>query len=58
VVRKGKQLAEFTVLNDAVINKGALARIIELEITIDEEYLTTFPIRWPDYFDAYGFYGL
>jgi NAD+ kinase len=35
-------LAEFTVLNDAVINKGALARIIELEITIDEEYLTTF----------------
>jgi NAD+ kinase len=42
VVRKGKQLAEFTVLNDAVINKGALARIIELEITIDEEYLTTF----------------
>jgi NAD+ kinase len=42
VVRKGKPLAEFTVLNDAVINKGALARIIELEITIDEEYLTTF----------------
>ena len=42
VVRRGKPLAEFTVLNDAVINKGALARIIELEITIDEEYLTTF----------------
>jgi len=42
VVRRGQPLAEFTVLNDAVINKGALARIIELEITIDEEYLTTF----------------
>ena len=42
VVRKGRTLAGFTVLNDAVINKGALARIIELEITIDDEYLTTF----------------
>jgi len=42
VVRKGNTVAGFTVLNDAVINKGALARIIELEITIDDEYLTTF----------------
>ena len=42
VVRKGKKQAEFIVLNDVVINKGALARIIELELTINDEYLTTF----------------
>ena len=42
VLRKGKNLAEFIVLNDAVINKNALARIIDLEITINGDYLTTF----------------
>jgi NAD+ kinase len=42
VIRKEEKIVEFTILNDAVINKGALARIIELEATINGEYVSTF----------------
>ena len=37
VLRDDAQLACYLALNDAVINKGALARIIELEIRIGEQ---------------------
>lgn len=42
VVRKGREVSAFRVLNDAVITKGALARIIFLKTTINGEYVATF----------------
>lgn len=42
VTRGSTELTRCHVLNDAVINKGALARIIELETTVDRYNLTTF----------------
>jgi len=43
VVRRGEQeIGHYRVLNDVVINKGALARIIDMEAWVDDNYLTTF----------------
>jgi NAD+ kinase len=40
VIRHDIQLAQYLALNDAVINKGALARIIELEVFVNSEPVT------------------
>ncbi len=40
--REGEMVAEHTVLNDVVINKSALARIIDLDAFIHGIYVTTF----------------
>lgn len=40
--RNDKKLAKGRVLNDVVINKAALARIIEIEVELNEQYVNSF----------------
>ena len=42
VIREEEEICRFPVLNDLVINKGPLARIIDLDVYINEQFLTTF----------------
>lgn len=42
VVREGADRSQETVLNDVVINRGALARLANIETYIDDHYLTTY----------------
>ncbi len=42
IIRNDKTIAEETVLNDVVINKGALARLANLQTYINDHYLTTY----------------
>jgi NAD+ kinase len=41
VLRDGRRLSQYRVLNDAVINKGALARMMELKVSVNDGHLTT-----------------
>ena len=42
VMREDKEVVSETVLNDIVINRGALARLANIETYINDHYLTTF----------------
>ncbi len=42
VIRQGKEVAKETILNDVVINKGALARLAHINTYINDQYLTTY----------------
>lgn len=40
--REGREIEKGNVLNDMVINKGALARIVDLETKVNRHFLTTY----------------
>jgi NAD+ kinase len=42
LIRAGGETKSFRVLNDVVINKSALARMIDIETSVDGNYLTTY----------------
>lgn len=42
VLRDGKKVENFNVLNDIVINKGALARIVNLEVFVNDQHMTSY----------------
>ncbi|MSN26858.1 MAG: NAD(+) kinase [Geobacter sp.] len=42
VSRDGQEIEKCSVLNDMVINKGALARIVDLETKVNRHFLTTY----------------
>lgn len=43
LVREGKKVVSMIGLNDAVITKGALARLITLETCVNDEHFVTYP---------------
>jgi len=42
IVRGGRESAAHDLLNDIVINKSALARILNIQVTVDGSYVTTY----------------
>lgn len=42
IYREGKMAAHYCAFNDVVVNRGALARIVDLEIKINNLYVTTY----------------
>ena len=42
LMRNGDPIASHRALNDVVINKGTPARMIEVEVRVEDEYMSTF----------------
>lgn len=41
IIRGGRRLSDYTALNDAVVNKGTLARMVELDVSVGDDHLTS-----------------
>ncbi|MDH4163509.1 MAG: NAD(+)/NADH kinase, partial [Nitrospirota bacterium] len=41
IIRGGRKVSSYTVLNDAVVSKGAVARMISLEVAVGGDHLTS-----------------
>jgi NAD+ kinase len=42
VIRDGKTIAEYNALNDFVVNKAAIARLLQLEVYVDGEFMCSY----------------
>jgi len=42
IVRAGETLASFLALNDVVLNKGAIARILDFDVLVDGEFVSAY----------------
>lgn len=40
--RDGQKVGDYSILNEVVINKGAVARIVDLEVHVDDHYMTSY----------------
>ena len=58
LVRGGRAVARHEVLNDVVLNKSALARILDITVDVDGHFMTNFQGRWLDRLHADGLHGL
>lgn len=41
IIRGGRRVSTYKVLNDAVVSKGAFARMVSLEVSVSEDHLTS-----------------
>ncbi|MDH3973232.1 MAG: NAD(+)/NADH kinase [Deltaproteobacteria bacterium] len=44
IYRQGEKITEYSALNDVVISKGSMARIIDLDTRIDDNFLTLYRV--------------
>jgi len=47
-----------TALNDIVVSRGAISRLIKLDVSVDGELVRALPRRWINHQFAHGFNGV